>query len=342
MSRATASYPRRTVLLREQSHRRAVLLSIAAMLLLSTGPVFGHHVAHGVDAMLAGKDHLGALCLIALHSLLAPVHVLFHAVIVAGLFYASWDRFRAWRTVRRVLASVEAERPTEGDVFWAAAAAAGVDPHCVRVVDGLPSPAFTVGWWKPKIFVSRALAMRLTVDEMVALFAHEGAHADRRDPLRLSLARFIARTLFWLPTLARLADDLADEAEVVADDAAARRGPLTLASALVEIASTFRPTRLSDAAIGFCRHDLLERRVRRLAGQDVSIRSHVTRRSIVTATVALGLVLVSGVAVAHPMPTFGEPGVTAHCEHRHAWAISHLFCLGFTAPTRAPCPHTGR
>ena len=39
----------------------------------------------------------------------------------------------------------------------------------------------------------------------------------RRDPLRLSLMRFLACTLFYIPALRRLADDLTDEAEIEAD-----------------------------------------------------------------------------------------------------------------------------
>jgi hypothetical protein len=54
----------------EQSHRRAVLVGIGTLIVLSTAPVFGHHLAVGADSLLAGRDHLGALCLIALHYLL--------------------------------------------------------------------------------------------------------------------------------------------------------------------------------------------------------------------------------------------------------------------------------
>jgi threonine/homoserine/homoserine lactone efflux protein len=86
---------------REQSHRRATLVAIGALLLLSTSPVFGHHLPLRAEDVLAGMDHLGALCVTALHLLFTPVHRVFHVIIVAGVLYAVWDRTAAWRRARR-------------------------------------------------------------------------------------------------------------------------------------------------------------------------------------------------------------------------------------------------
>jgi Zn-dependent protease with chaperone function len=325
---------------REQSHRRAVLIGIAALIVLSMAPVFGHHVAVGADSLLAGRDHLGALCLIALHYLLAPVHGVFHLVVLGGIGLATADRVRAWDRVRRVLAPLAWQPPAPGDVFWGAAEAAWLDPRYVRVVRRLPNPAFTAGWLRPIVYVSCELADRLSFAELAAVLAHERAHVERRDPLRLSAVRFLARTLFWLPALSRLADDLADEAEVLADDVAARSRPLVLASALLAIAGGFSGRRLPEATVGACsdaRPDLLERRIRRLAGENAPVHSHVTRRSLAFAAVALAAVLSSSIAVVHPLPTH-HAGVQVHCTHAHSWALSHLFCKGGAGNHHA-CPH---
>ena len=335
---------------REDRRRRAVLLGFAALIVLSTSPVFGHHVAVGMETLLAGQDHLWALCLTALHHLLAPVHYLFHVLIVAGLAYAIWDRARAWLTVRRALAPLEAEAPRAGDTFWQAARAAGIDPGRLRVVSGLPNPAFTVGWFRPMIYVAAELAEWLTPDELAAVLAHERAHLVRRDPLRLSVLRFLGRTLFWLPALHRLAADAADDAEVTADDAAAAGRPLVLASAILALAHWRTPPALVRASVGistgfsvgFYRPDLLDRRIRRLAGEEPPVTSHVTRRSIVGAALALGLVWTSGVLMAHPLPS-ERSDVPTHCTHEGEWAVSHLFCLGSPlGPLLRECPHIGR
>lgn len=342
-----SSYLISSLAVREQQHRRVALVAIAGLLLLSTGPVFGHHVSGIGESGLDGLDHLGALCLTALHLLLEPVHDIFHYVIIAGLLYAVWDRARAWHIVRRALAPLDTRIPSADDAFGRAAQAAGSDPGVVRVVEGLPAPAFTVGWIRPRIYVAAALAARLSPPELASVIAHEGAHAARRDPLRLSLLRFFACTLFWIPALRRLADDLADEAEVLADDAAAR-DPLVLASAILALAEWPRVTSPlreagAPAAVGFLRPDLLERRIRRLAGENAQVRSHVTRRSVFTAALALSLVWASGILAAHPLSAAERAHVGGHCDHRGDWAVAHLFCGGrVLVRSDGACPHEAR
>jgi Zn-dependent protease with chaperone function len=342
-----------TLAFREQAHRRATLLGIGALILLGTSPVFGHHLPLGIDVLLAEVDHFGTLCLAALHLLAAPVHRVFHIVIVAGLAYAAWDRLRAWQRVRRTLASLPARQVVAGDPFSAAAYSAGVDPRRLRVVAGLPSPAFTVGLLTPRIFLAEELRDRLTAGQLAAVVAHEGAHAARRDPLRLSLLRALACTLFWIPALRRLADDVADEAEVLADDVAARGDPLVLASAIVAVAEwplARFDARLAESTVAFGRRDLLDRRVRRLVGEEVSLGTHVTRGSIAAAALALSVVWSTGLLMAHPLAAGASVSARAgsapdahHCDHRHESPLSHLFCLGspFAVGT-GECPHRTR
>lgn len=326
--------------MREHFHRRTLLLAIAALLLLSMSPVFGHHLAVGTRELLSGADHLGELCLTALHLLLAPVHSAFHLLLIVGLGYALWDRLRAWRRVRGSLALIEAVVPTRDDRFWQAAEAAGVTPTKLRVVDGLPMPALTVGLLRPWMYVARDIGEELSRDELIAVLAHEGAHVARRDPLRLSVLRFIACLLFWIPALRRLADDWADEAEILADDLAARDRPLVLASAMLTLARRSPLPAGISTAVGFHRPDLLERRVRRLAGEIVPARSHITRRSVLAALLALSLTWSSGIIMAHPLDESLHRHVRPHCEHEDKSPLRHLFCVGEHDLSRNDnCPH---
>lgn len=342
----------------EHRHRSTLLLGISALLLLSLTPVVGQHVFFAAHAPLTGIDHIGAVCLVALHLLLEPVHEALHVVLLVGVGYAVWDRGRAWLRARRSLAVLHASRPAPGDAVWTAAAAAGVFVDRVRVVEGLPVPAFTAGWIAPAIYVARDLAVgprRLSDAELVAVLAHEGAHVRRRDPLRFSLLRAMACALFWLPALRRLADDVADEAEVRADDAAATRAePLVLAAAIVALAGWRSPPDFAGApsptcapdGVGFVRPDLVERRVRRLAGEATEPVSRVTRRSLWAAALALGIVWVAGIVHVHPMPHgAGEAGAAArHCDHADGSVLSHLFCRHAASGALitlgdADCPH---
>ena len=342
---------------REQSHRRFVLCGIGMLLILSVTPVLGHHVATQVDTALMAQDHIGILCLIALHALLAPVHGLFHLLLMAGLVYALLDRLRASWRLRQTLRLLLAHSGSASPVILTAIAGSGVPAHLVRVVRGLPNPAFTAGWWSPMIYVADEIMDTLTRSQLAAVLAHEAEHVRRRDPLRLSLLRFLARTLFWIPAFRRLAADMADEAEIAADDAAAGERPLVLASALVALAA-WRGSACSGAGSdhllhgaavslidhgerGRARHDaLLDRRVRRLAGETAVVASHVTGRSLLGAAVLLSVVWMSGIVVAHPMPTAAPEA--AHCTHANEHSFAHLFCRldHRVGAVNAPgCPH---
>lgn len=323
---------------REQRRLRAVLLAIGAIILLAMSPLFGHHLARGTDALFAGRDHLGALCLIALHYVAEPVHQVFHLLFASGLAYALWDRFRGWSRVRHTLSVLPAFSPPKDSRIGRAVDATGLSASRVRVLKGLPTPAFTIGWLRPRIYVAEEIGAALSLEQLTAVLAHEAEHLRRRDPLRVSLLRFVSHTLFWLPALRRLADDFADEAEIRADDAAAADRPLVLASAIVALAAWKQPRPSSTGHVAFDERDLLERRVRRLAGEETQPRSHVTQRSVLTASAALLLVWITGTAVAHPLPDghIHPP----HCEHPDESVWTHLFCGGEAITVRqATCPH---
>lgn len=340
----------------EGRHRRLVLFATGVLILLATSPVLAHHVGSRLDQLLAGRDHVWVVCVIAVHQLLAPVHEVFHGLLVAGLTFAVWDRSRAWFVVRRLLRSVEAVKPTPGDPFWVAAVAADVAPGLIRVVDGLPNPAFTAGWVRPHIYVAARLHEALSTEELSAVLAHEHAHVRRRDPARLSVLRFVGCALFWLPALRRLAADAADDAEIAADDTAVRGQPLVLASAILKLAAWRVPGQDpelggrvlsggSGVVIGFQRDALLDRRIHRLVGEAAPVVTHVTRRSLVAAFAGLLLVWSSGLAVAHPLPERSEHGAShgGHCTQHQGWAVEHLLCLvGHERAPGTPCPHETR
>lgn len=341
--RTGVSTPAASVERRERRRRRATVLGIAVLLVLTALPLASHVAAAALAPVFAGFDHFGALCLVALHYVLSPVHGAFHVAMLAGLVVATVDRVRAWSRMRRVLRALVWRGALDDARFSRAAAEAGLDARRVRVTAGLPSPAFTVGWVRPVVYVAEELAARLSHRELAAVLSHEAAHVRRRDPLRLTALRVISRTLFWLPPVACLADDLADEMELAADDAAARRGPLALASALVVLAQQYgrrQPAVLGRlGAAGILTPvgtvpDLLEHRVRRLVGEDVAVPTHLTRRCVAVGCAALLVVLASTVVVVHPLPP-EDRDAAGHCTHGHQWSLGHLFCRGGESPAHA-------
>lgn len=339
-----------TLLERERAHRRTTLTGVALLLLFVTSPVFGHHIADPLSNWLLGKDHFLMLCVVALHELMDPVHRLFHILLAAGLAYAVFDRLRAVLRLRATLRLIQPGEVDGAGRIGRAAAAVGIEVRHIRRISADSVPAFTAGIVRPLVYVSDKLAADLSPEELEAVIAHEAAHRRRRDPLRLSVWRFLGCALFFLPALRALVEDMADEAEIAADDSAAadaRVEPLALASALLSIAEKYRTGLPVPAAVGLLSRDLLDRRVRRLAGEPVAIASHLTRRSMGLAALVLVLAWTSGLLVAHPLPEHSltpgaemRAGHEPHCIHPGAWPLTHLFCRGMTALT-GPCPHTG-
>jgi Zn-dependent protease with chaperone function len=324
------------LLRREHQYRRRTLLGLAVLLVLAMSPLLGHHLPLGHEETLAGRDHFWALCMAALHVLLAPIHGLFHLLFIAGVGHATIDRVRAWRRQRSVLLLLRSASPEPSGPLYAAAAAVGLDPARLRVVAGLPSPAFTVGWLRPLVYIDARLTACLSAEQLEAVVAHEAAHIRRRDPLRFSALRFLACTLFWLTAVRRLVEDLADEAEVLADDAAIRGQPLALASALLTLAQ-WRAQR--PMGVGFGDRDMLDRRIRRLAGETVPPHSRLTRRPLAAAFLALVLAWSAGAVAAHPPAAEGDDH-SQHCQHDGFGALMHLYCPGYGLhAARADCPH---
>lgn len=343
------SYLRNSVAGRELLCRRAVLGGIGVLTLLGTMPIVGHHVAIGANAIWESADNVGQLCLVGLRALLIPVHELFHVFLGAGLLYAALDRARAWRRMHRVLVGLDRRRLRPDEPLWLAATEAGLSVEQVWVVDGLPNPAFTAGWFRPQVYVSQSLIRRLSQAELSAVLAHESTHVFRRDPLRLSLFRAFACVLFWIPAISKLAEDVADEAEVHADDVAARRDPLMLASAILSVAnwrvSGARPE-AHLAVVGFACRNMVERRIRRLAGEDIAPATHLTRRSLVGAMLVLALVWASGVAGYSPHgngkgnSNRADRDTGMNCARHVGPALLHVFCPGFASgPLATHCPH---
>ncbi|MBI3793050.1 MAG: M56 family metallopeptidase [Gemmatimonadetes bacterium] len=315
-----------------------MLLALAALIVLSLAPVLGHHVFGAVSWFPASQQHLGIFCLVALHHLLAPVHEAFHVLLLLGIAYASAERGRAiWRH-RRTMGALVVRVPLADSPLSRAAEHAGLARSNLRVIHGSPNPAFTTGWWRPRVYVAADLGTRLTEPELEAVLAHEAEHLRRRDPLRLFALRCLADVLFWLPAIRRLVDDLADEAEITADDAAARRHALPLASAILAMAGA-TPSAV-EPAVGFERTDLLERRIRRLAGEEMAIGTHVSRCSIAAAASALFVVWLSGTIVLHPLPPSDTThALSTHCVHDES-LFAHLFCRDTPpAGVGTDCPH---
>ena len=324
---------------REHRHRGLLLLGLSTLLLLSVLPTIAHHLFEGFDPAIANVQHVGAFCAAALRILLTPVHGAFHIALIVGLAYAIWDRVSAWRSLRSVIDTLAYEAPFRTSPLGIATSRAGLAPDAVRIVSGLPNPAFTAGMFLPRIYVSSLLEMQLDQDELDCVIAHEAAHVRRRDPLRLSIYRFLSCVLFWMPALKDLAADMSDEAEIAADNFAGRHDPFALASAILRLAAEPQGT-AERSVVRFHNPDILDRRIRRLAGESTALPTHLSRRSVIFAALSVALVIFSGLAAAQP----SSAGMSEddHCRHHHGSLWSHLWCSPAECHgASAHCHHSG-
>ena len=96
--------------------------------------------------------------------------------------------------------------------------------------------AFTLGWLKPKIFISTGMQATCSEQDINCILQHEAAHLQRRDNLRLLAARMLTAPLpqrFAQPVL----DDLKLSCEKACDlRAAAMLSRESVAAALIRVA----------------------------------------------------------------------------------------------------------
>lgn len=208
---------------------------------------------------------------------LSPWELLPIGLFVGGLVYALADQVIQRRRVRRLVRAYDKRRPAADEPLHRLAVKHGLSSRVVLLEGHAPNPAFTAGLVRPRIYLSAALLEELSDSELRAVLRHEVWHLRRRDPLRFALLRFTARVFFWLPLVRALADDLIEEAELLADDfAAEEEDPLEVAGAVVKVARRAAGVLAVVPALRGLRP--IERRVRRLAGEEVHPESVVPWR----------------------------------------------------------------
>lgn len=85
--------------------------------------------------------------------------------------------------------------------------------------------AFCAGLLRPRVYVSTFAVATLDEQALRAVLDHERAHRHRFDPLRLSAGRILARALFFVPGIRKLAAQHASLSELSADEYAVAGSP---------------------------------------------------------------------------------------------------------------------
>jgi Zn-dependent protease with chaperone function len=263
---------------------------------------------HDLQAVLAGAPSpVAGLCQDAVAYSLSPVA---HASYVgfAGLaVLSSTLGFIAgitthMRTRRRLMSA----RLSEYDMpqrLRRAARDTGVAR--LRLLDAPHPRAFTFGYVRPTVCISRGLLDCLDDVELEAVLRHENAHAHKLDPLRMLLVTSITRALFFAPLTKKLHEAFQIAKEVDADQAVIRAmgSARPLVSAL--IAAGEAPYG-ADTIAGFA--DTLSVRIDWLEGNETQLTALGTWR-------ATAITLVAAIAVAAGLFVIVTGAVDAHVLH---------------------------
>lgn len=83
-----------------------------------------------------------------------------------------------------------------------------------------PAHAFSLGFWRPRLWLTAGLVNLLTDEELATVLAHEVHHCRQRDPLRLLIGRTLKSAFFFLPLVGHLAEAVELHQEMAADRSA--------------------------------------------------------------------------------------------------------------------------
>jgi Zn-dependent protease with chaperone function len=239
-------------------------------------------VAAGLFASVSGVDHCEVhaghhphLCLTHAHLHVALVPALILAVAAVRLCSVAAHVVRAGASIARVTGSLSALPAQPGDV---------------RIVEAPEPFAATLGWWRPRAFVSTAVPVAIRP----AVIAHERAHVRHRDPAGRAWVDLVLA--FHLPGIAgviRRGLHRAQEARADADAAREVGDPVAVAEALVGLARL--GGRVPRAAVAF-EGDVAVRVAELL---DSRPRRSLASRWLVAGAVALVAVALVGADTAH-------------------------------------------
>ncbi|MGH3029350.1 MAG: M56 family metallopeptidase [Gaiellaceae bacterium] len=143
---------------------------------------------------------------------------------------------------RSLTRQLRATRRYLGGLQWTGETAIVAGTPCLVTAERSPL-ALCAGYVSPRIYVSQGALDALAPQELRAVVAHELHHRERRDPLRILVARVLADALFFLPVLKRIADRYATLVELAADEASVRAlgERRTLARALLKFGDLGAP-----------------------------------------------------------------------------------------------------
>lgn len=188
---------------------------------------------------------------------------------------------------RRLARRVQRESSERSPHVEGAAARNGLAGRVVVVDDGAQY-SFAFGALQRRVAVSRGLVQAMSDDELDAVLSHERYHVRNYDPLKVVVARSLARGFFLIPAISGLESRYVAMRELAADRAALETtGRRALAGALMKVVrGPAWPEIRTAAAIGG--PELLDVRIDQLESGTAPTLGPLPTRALAASLLAVG------------------------------------------------------
>lgn len=200
--------------------------------------------------------------------------------------------WRAWRTTR---ALVRRSRPLGTHRLGE-----GTEVSLIDVAEPLVA---VVGSWRQRIIAAQCVALACDGEEFRQVIAHEAAHRQARDNLKLLALLAMPDVLAWLPAGGALTAQWQAASELEADERASGADPrkrVALASALIKVArlslASGKPHRICRPS---ARCGSLEQRIRRLLSPSRDSGPAFPGRRVMTSALLAPLLALPLLALVH-------------------------------------------
>lgn len=173
----------------------------------------------------------------------------------------------------------------------------GMREHTAVYRDDSTISAFTLGWFKPRIYLSTGLINKFDKDALDIVLCHEQGHVDRRDPLKSVIAGAVSELFWYVPLVKSGVERLRLKAEVACDGYAVAVGhdPMVVAKTLLNVAEAV-PSRATVLAFGAVKSQL-EVRVRALLGENILGSIRIPVGVVLASILIVGMILMASMAV---------------------------------------------
>ena len=174
-----------------------------------------------------------------------------------------------------------------------------------------PVHAFSMGFWRPRLWLTSGLVNLLTDDELSAVLAHEVHHCRQRDPLRLLIIRTLKAAFFCLPPVGHLAEAAELQQELAADQSAISHlgSDLPLLCTLQKLLKQ-GSTGVVSSLVAYSPFNVTEARLRRLV---YPAQPHDRRKLAFIGLLNLGALIILSSLVFLPAQALARHQAIGHC-----------------------------